>query len=164
MHRKLNKFRMECAEQKLACTVKARDSCRREMKSDETIGIHLPFGIIVKKEGGWRAVTAIRAAVTRVMKCLVLKAKIVTWNSMTDRIEFLFTRTRHFETFERIWAERTQMKELATSVENLSGSSGSSKALTDNKEDGKGGDKPTGRKAKVARTESKEMYTMDILG
>jgi hypothetical protein len=117
-------------------------------------GGRLPLGVIVRKEGGWRDVTAIRAAVTRVMNCLVLEGKFVKWNSMSERIEFLFTRTHHIETFERIWMERTHMKEATSRV---SGGVEIEKSADQEKDKYEVSDKAEPKfKAKVLRTESKK--------
>jgi hypothetical protein len=108
-HTELNSFRLEWVDKKLKAAEAEREKTRTWTKREETVGKFLPFGMIVKAEGGWRDLSAIRAALTRVSKCLAMGEGWVQWNKMTDRLEFKFTRSRHIEAFERAWRERAQM-------------------------------------------------------
>ena len=110
-HDLLEAFRLEWAEKKLAASEKSREHVKALSKKAEMVGVHLPIGVIVRKEGGWKDESAVRAAVTRVLKCIALAGKYVKWNGMTERWEFWLSRDFVSDSLEKLWAEKTLMTE-----------------------------------------------------
>ena len=70
---------------KLRCTEKTREHSKEMKKKEETIGCHLPIGVIIKREGGWKDPAAVKAGCTRVLKCIALGGTFIKWDNMTDR-------------------------------------------------------------------------------
>ena len=91
-HTALEKFRLEWAELKLACCEKTRDRSQTLSKTEANVGVHLPIGVIMRKEGGWQDPSAVIAGCSRVLKCIALNRKYIKWNQMSERWEFWFSR------------------------------------------------------------------------
>ena len=113
-HTALEKFRLELAELKLACCEKTRDRSQKLSKTEANVGVHLPIGVIMKKEGGWQDPSAVIAGCSRVLKCIALNGKYIKWNQMSERWEFWFSRKYITDSFEKTWAERSNMLDKKT--------------------------------------------------
>ena len=105
----MEKYRLYFIKMKKDETEVIRESKKTVSKIDVTIGCHYPFEIIVKKEGGFRSKSAIKAAITRVMKCIVMGPPFVEFNEMSERVEFLFVRKKKLDVFDKSWEERQKL-------------------------------------------------------
>ena len=84
-HDDLAAFRLAWADKKLAAVEKSREHSTALSKKTETLGMHLPIGINVRKEGGWKEESAVRVAVARVLKCIALGGTYVKWKANAAR-------------------------------------------------------------------------------
>ena len=99
---------MKVIGQRFTDAEKLRSYSTSLSKVDITIGSFYPFEIIVKKEGGFRSPSAVRAAVTRCMKCLAMGEPFIEMNEHSERLEFMFVKKRKLDVFERRWEEKSK--------------------------------------------------------
>ena len=105
-HSEMEAFRVRMVSEKRAVAFEERSQTKSFSKIDMTIGVHYPFEIIVKKKGGFKSKSVVKAACTRVMKCIVMGPPFIEYNEMSERVEFLFVRKRNMDVFEKQWTQR----------------------------------------------------------
>ena len=77
-----------------------------QSKQDVPVGTWLAFGPNVRKGDGWKDPHAVLAAVNYVTKCFAMAADgWVSWNGMTQRLEFFYMRKHNIDIFEKSWKE-----------------------------------------------------------
>jgi len=96
-------FRSEWAAKRLEVLRETKFRTTTLRKQDIEKGIYLPFYCIVDKEGGASRPQAIEAATKYVAKAAKMGSIWVSWNTMTERHEFLYIRKVHIEVFEKAW-------------------------------------------------------------
>ena len=79
---------------------------------DITLGEYLPARKIWEKEGLDRE--GFEAAANYIIKCCRLRGKWVSWNSMTERWEFLYMRRQKQQRFVEAWTEYVRAYNCAT--------------------------------------------------
>ena len=86
---------------------------------DITLGEYLPARKIWEKEGLDQE--GFEAAANYIIKCCRLKGKWVSWNSMTERWEFLYMRRQKQQRFVEAWTEYIRSYNCATGQAALTG-------------------------------------------
>ena len=103
-------FRLKLVEQRPQEVSKRFVQNEAWVIEDTDIGEYLPLPVIVEREGGWNLSANIKAALTFCQKCTLMQAKWVVRNPMTDRVEYLYVRRQHRETFINKWSIFTDAK------------------------------------------------------
>ena len=83
--------------------VESRTKKEHEEHSHKQEGTMLPFGMIVKAEGGWKDPAAIKAAYLYCMKATALGKGWLGYNWMTERFEFSHVRQSQTHVFNEAW-------------------------------------------------------------
>ena len=68
----------------------------------------LPYERIVIKEGGPKSPTAVKAAITRCFKCVLMGRDYAELDWWTERLTFRMVVKEHREDFQRIWSEKVK--------------------------------------------------------
>ena len=97
-------FRNRWAQATLKKAVEKREHIQKVIHQELSLGEYLPFGMVVKREGGWKDASAIAAAETYFEECVALGNHWVSYNSMTKRGEVLYLRRQVRDVFENAWS------------------------------------------------------------
>ena len=100
-------FRAKWSTLKLQQTIKEKPFCQDYRVVDTEKGTHLPYEVIVQKEGGAASATARTASMLYIDKCLKMLGAWVSFNAMTERAEFLYIQKIHKESFTQAWSTYT---------------------------------------------------------
>ena len=95
-------FRIEWAALELKKLQEKKTYSRSYQEVDVEKGQYLPFTCIVREEGADTA--AHRAACLYCKKAAAMQGRWTSWNSMTERWEYLCLKRYHVETFKQAWA------------------------------------------------------------
>jgi len=71
---------------------------------DIKAGVYLPFGMVLKAEGGAEDPEALKAARLHATRCAELGAPYIQMNPMTDRLEYLHFQHQKKEVLQRAWS------------------------------------------------------------
>ena len=83
--------------------------CFREVSFetvDQSKGQMLPLPRIIQKEGGAKHPENVKAALTYILKCIIMGGEWLWVNPMTERVEFFYVRRSRIELFRDKWADR----------------------------------------------------------
>jgi len=83
-------FRAQWAKNEADRVISSKTHAQCWSVVDSTKGEYLPFGMIVQREGGWCDPTAIEAASRYARKCQMMGKPWTQFNSMTDRVDYLY--------------------------------------------------------------------------
>lgn len=106
-------FRLAWTQKKKQIITERLKQSEKQSKIDYTNAQYEPFAIIVRNEGGFDDPTgnAVRAASSYASKCVILGPPWVAYNSMTERVDFLYMKKGIREEFEQSWSRhRSSMK------------------------------------------------------
>ena len=88
------------------------------VKTQTVKGKMPPYERIVIKDGGPKSPTAVKAAITRCYKCMLMGRDYAELDWWTERLTFRMVVKEHREDFQRIWSEKVkyQVKKDSISV------------------------------------------------
>ena len=78
---------------------------QRSGRLDETKGTWLPFRMVLRREGGHRDPDNVRAAVTYVLKCMIIGW--VMYSTMAERLQFFHVRHTSKDYFDNAWQKKS---------------------------------------------------------
>ena len=70
---------------------------------NQSLGTYKPFSMLVQDEGGKDDADSLSAAKKIASKCVALGGDWVSWNVMSERLEFLHLRREHNEVMSNMW-------------------------------------------------------------
>jgi len=76
-----------------------------------SMGTYKPFAILVRDEGGKDDPECLLAAKKIAAKCVALGGPWVSWNVMSERLEFLHLRKEHNEIMQESWQKYLEEKD-----------------------------------------------------
>jgi len=109
-------FRLKWAREQYDDIVMAKRHTQSYKVVNQSLGTYKPFAVLVQDEGGKDDPEALNAAKKIASKCVALGGDWVSWNVMSERLEFLHLRREHNEIMSNKWElylEETQKVQRA---------------------------------------------------
>ena len=100
-------FKLAWAKEEYEKVQKAKTHSQTWRLVDTTRGEYLSFGMLVKREGGWKDSSAISAATRYCQKACVMGKPWTVWNAMTERYDYLYISKLFVQDFEQSWSSFT---------------------------------------------------------
>ena len=94
-------FRQKWAEEQYQVHIKEKTHTKAWQTVDTSKGVYLPLARIVQEEGGKDDPENVKAAMKYCRKCMELDGDWVSYNQMTERLEFLHLRREHKDIFKQ---------------------------------------------------------------
>jgi hypothetical protein len=105
-------FRNHWAEDRLQVLKETRFKLVTDTKAEIEKGSYFPFDIIVDKEGGPNRPNAVKAAILYCQACIKMSAHWTMFNSMTQRLEYLYMKKSFINTFQTAWRVHQEMTDV----------------------------------------------------
>ena len=103
-------FKLEWAAQDYEKAQQSKKKSTVWRMVDTTKGEYMSFGMVVKREGGWKDESAILAATKYCQKADFMGPPWVIRNAMTERNDFLYHSKQFVQDFEQSWGTYTESK------------------------------------------------------
>jgi hypothetical protein len=100
-------FKLAWAKEEYEKMQKTKTHSQTWRMVDTTRGEYMSFGMVVKREGGWKDSSAISAATRYCQKASVMGKPWTVWNSMTERYDYLYISKLFVQDFEQSWSSFT---------------------------------------------------------
>ena len=104
-------FRKDFAKTKMEEAKQTKTEIKEWQKISKDKGIYRPLPMIVVKEGGSKDPENVAASIRYAQKCMAMGGDWISFNCMTERLEFLHIRREHTDIFKRAWQMCKQEEE-----------------------------------------------------